>query len=634
LSEEEPLHAQEYFYKVESFRKYNETYNSETGFWLRESVYNTMNITEDVVLVNWFNEKLINVFNHIYDYIKGKWPHLIIFQFMGMTPGAPAVFESPVDISNLKADAYMADLYYYDVYDNPFCLYEYVRNYKRAYPDKEFHIHLWGEEPWEIAGLAGGFEHLRRNAWITYLGGADAIGWFNWHYEKGTMWERDDTLGKRYFLYTHRINGELGKLPVFKPRPQVLVIREHMTSFQVGFCVDLGILNEWDVVSQSRLISSQMDLSQYKFIILSEEHYYDDTVEILNDYVKSGGNLVILGGFGFDQTNVFENATRTTKLLIEEGIEQVHYWGNTTMNITQPNPLGLILQYNHTHSSLLTIARNSLTENHQPIGQYVYTHDNGTTGVLLDCPLVLYHNASEPEEGWTLYWGARLSKTDFNIEYEDVVEPFLPEYNYTRYLYRTITRAFGTNFLHLNGSISVPSCENILMTQSKTQEGQIMAGISNFHSETKNINYTVDLNQYDLPDGNYCVYSVSSNRSLGWYDSIGKVLNVPLTIQANGTELLLISVDQLELSYSVKIFPDIPTEQDVEDLWPVTTTTTTTTPTSTTTSETTSEVTTITTQTTITNQWNEFQGGLLILLLSGGVLAAIVLIIYQKRKKE
>ena len=632
ISEEEPMHAQEFFFTLEAFKKYNETYHSETGFWLRESLHGTMNITEEVAFYNWFNEKVIDFFNYIYDYIKGKWPHLLIFQFMGMIPGAPPVYGASTHIVDLKADAYMADLYYYDVYDNPFWLYEFVRNFKRAFPNKEFHIHLWGEESWPNGGLAGGFEHIRRNAWITYLAGADAIGWFNWHYEKGTMWERDDALGKRYFLYTHRINGELGKLPVFAPEPQVLAIREAPLSFQAGLCVDLGLFNEWDVVSQKNLLASNMNLSQYNLVVVSEGFYYDEVVEILNDFVKNGGNIVILGGFGFEQNdNVYGNATRTTRFLLEEGTEQIHHWGNTTINITQPNPLGLDLQYEHIKSSIFALSKDTLTENHQEIGEFIFTYDNGTIGPLEDSPLVLYHNISNPEEGWMLYWGPWLSNTEYDPAYEDVVDTFLPEWNYSRYLYRTITKAFASNFLHLNVSISTASLEYVLMTQSKLENGTILAGISNFHSETKNINYTLDLPQYSLQDGLYWVHSLSSNNSLGWYESNEQVLMVPLSIPANGTELLLISAEQFEPSYSVDIFPNIPTEQEVENLWPVTTPTTTTT-----TTTTTSESTTTTSEipTTTTSGAIDFDSLIGLILISGGGVCIILVIVVTLRKKK
>jgi len=219
LSEEEPWYALRYFWEPATLRRYNETYHSETGFWLKDKY--AVNKTEELVLNDWLSEKIVSVFNDLYGYVKGEWPHLLVFQFIGPTPGAPPVWTGGIDVSDLKADAYKSDLYYYDVYDSPFWLYEYIRQSKSTFPDKEYHFWLWGEEAWTEGGLAGGFEHIRRNAWVAYLAGVDAIGWFNWHYVHGNIWQREDALGKRLFVYTNRLNNELSKLPPMKPRPSV-----------------------------------------------------------------------------------------------------------------------------------------------------------------------------------------------------------------------------------------------------------------------------------------------------------------------------------------------------------------------------------------------------------------------------
>jgi len=198
LSEEEPMHAYYHFWSQETFEKYNNSYHSETGFWLRWKSGSAFFETgpEQIVLDDWLSEKFVWVFNHLHDFIKSKWPHLLVFQFVHAPwPGATPVWVGGIDVSDLKADAYMSDLYYYEVYDNPFWLYEFVRQAKSTY-DKEYHLHLWGEEAISEGGAAGGFEHLRRNAWLAYLAGVDVIGWFVWHYMHGHLWEREDTLGK------------------------------------------------------------------------------------------------------------------------------------------------------------------------------------------------------------------------------------------------------------------------------------------------------------------------------------------------------------------------------------------------------------------------------------------------------
>ena len=566
LGEEELGYAHRYFWTPDALQRYNETYNSETGFWLRDRY--DLNRTEGLVLDEWLSEKTVWVYNHLYDYVKGKWPHLEVFQFIGPWPGAPPVWCGGIDISDLKADAYKRDLYYYEAYDSPFWLYEYIRQTKTPFPEKEYHFWLWGEEAWTEGGLAGGFEHIRRNAWVAYLAGIDAIGWFNWHYIHGNMLEREDTLGKRLFAYTNRLSKELAKLPTMKPSPQVLVIRDEMMSFQLGMTGELGLFNEWDIVNQRALVKKGMDLSQYKLIIVNEDRYLDEAVEKLNKYVKSGGNLVLLGGFGRGQRNFYDNATRTANFLIEEGVTQKEIWGEMYFNISVPNPLGLSLQYEHLslNDCVLALEGDTLTESHHPIGEFYLIEGEKLTKIE-DCPLVLYHNSSNPDEGSILYWGAQSSNSDPDAQYEDVVEVFIPELNYTRFLYRTVARAFAESFLQLNGSLATGGTENMIITQSEIKDGVILAGVSNYYPQLINIDYTLDLDQFGLPPGEYWVHSLDGNLTLGRFESQRNLLEVPLIVEAQGTRLLLISQQRPDPSYSVDIFPDIPTPEDVEDLW-------------------------------------------------------------------
>ena len=143
LSEEEPGHSFLHFdQSIEALQKYNDTYHSETGFWLRrDKLYNER---EWAVLNDWQSEKFVWVFNHLYNYIKSKWPHLLVFQFAGLWPGGAPVWVGGIDITDLKADAYMGDGYFYEAYDNPFSLYEPIRQYKSTFPDKEYHFWLGG----------------------------------------------------------------------------------------------------------------------------------------------------------------------------------------------------------------------------------------------------------------------------------------------------------------------------------------------------------------------------------------------------------------------------------------------------------------------------------------------------------
>lgn len=556
----------------EAFQKHNETYHSETGYWLR---WGGENETEHNVYRNWLNEKVIWVLNHFYDNVKSKWPHLQVFQFTYIPP-----FYEYLDISDLKLDAMMGDIYWAGGYYNQLNLYEIIRCYKTILQDKEYHLHLWGQEAWpeEVYSFSGGFEQIRKDAWTAYLSGVDAVGWFTWHWLLGTMWEREDILGKRLFLYLNRLNHELEKLPVFKPRSKVLALGGwEIWMPELGMFSELGLFNEWDTIYSKAFVKSTIDLSQYDLIIANEKKYSDDVIAKLNEYVKSGGNLVLLGGFG-SQENIWGNGTRTTKFLMEDSVRTGWIQDHILANISEPNLLGLNLQYDGLEFISPGIEMSTLTDNHHPIGQF-YRVDKDKTLTPLDThPLVLYHNSSNPTEGWTLYWGILRSITNYKPEYEDVVKPSFPEWNYTRFLYRNVSRAFACNFLQLNGSVAKRNEENMLITQSQIEGGGILAGVSNYYNESKNITYILDLKTFNLPSGSYWVHSLDQNVTLGWFKSTQNLVEIPITIEANGTRLLLLSQEQLTPSYSVDIFPDIPTPEDVKDLWPTTATSTTTSP--------------------------------------------------------
>jgi len=560
LSEEGPGASYRFFRTPQQRAKYNATYHAETGCWLSDPAH--MNRAESQTYERWLNAKNTWLYNHLYDWVKGRWPHLQVYQFIFLYPGAPPVWVAGADLTGLKMDAYMGDLYFYEVYDNPLWLYEHIRQFKTSYPDEEYHIWLWGQEPWRKAGLQGGFEHARRNSWVAYLAGADAIGWFNWNYENGTAWDREDPMGKRLIAYTNRLNAELGKLPVFKPQPQVLVIRDNM-NYQLGLSCELGLFNEWDTVNQRTLVSEDTDLSRYRLVVAAEDSYMDGAVQKLNEYVAGGGSLILLTGFGWEQTNFYYNGSRT-EFLCERGIRQEHVWGDVHIDVAEPNLLNVTLSYDH-YGSLLGIPASQLTENHRPIGEYTYI-DSGNR--IDACPMVLYHNRSNPAEGSILYFGFQNSRSHPNPKYRDVVEAFLQETNYTRYVYRTVTRAYAANYLGLTGSLAKPGQENMVITQGEAGEGAVLAGVSNFNDEPMNVTYSLDLRRFQLEPGSYNVYLLDEGTYMGVIDSEGHTLTVPLTVPLQGTKLIWVSTYEAQQIETVNIFPSIPTEDDVQGFWP------------------------------------------------------------------
>ena len=563
LSGEEPLSSYSWtdFYELsDDLAKYSDIYYEETGFQLRG--FNDMSETEQVVFSEWINEKNVWVFNHLYDYVKLKWPHLQVFQnmFLDTGPVRCAVYE-------LKADGYMIDIYLagrFDLEDgqwrlvepwrdNPWFLYELIRRYKTMLPDKEFHVYLWGTYTWPWEGEFGGFEHIRRNAWVAYLAGADAIAWFTWDPEERVICER-------LLMYTTRLNRELVKLPVVKPEPQVLAISgEYVPDPEIGLFSDLGLFLEYDIVDQRYLARTDMDLSKYKLIVVAQWKYYDEAVRKLNDYVANGGNVIYLYGTGYSPYNIYGNETRQIRFLIEEDAVQSGIEGHIRINITKPNMLDLELNYDARDFDGLMLRIEDLNENYHPIGDFWRVKADGKIRKIDGHPLVLYHDTSNPDAGWILYWGLRKASRSpsFSWENREDVED-------VNFLYREVCRAFALNFLNMKGSISSRKTENTLITQSKLSNGTVLAGLSNFNFENRSITYSLDLDHFGLPDGEYWVHSLDENATIGLFESNASILKVPVDLPGNNaTKLLLISREKPEPGYSIEIYPKRPGADDI-----------------------------------------------------------------------
>ncbi|MBD3191644.1 MAG: hypothetical protein GF308_13435 [Candidatus Heimdallarchaeota archaeon] len=543
-----------------NFNFYSSHYLSETGFQLKP-VYD-MNQTEYIVFSEWLNEKNNWVYNFIYDHIKSQWPHLKVFQFMIMNPvwGIPDLWAA----YELKADGHYMDCYY--AHDNPWLLYEANRRYKGLMPEKDFQMTLWGTI-WNFSQMEGGelveyhvgsFEQMRREAWLSYLSGVDAIGWFTWapigssaeEWSWGQL--RTDTLGKRLFEYVNRLNVELEKLPTLQLQPQVLGIVDELSNFaEKGIFAD-GTFLEYDIVTQRTFAKTALDLSAYKLLIIFNCNNYEETVLKLNDYVTNGGNLLILGGT--IPQNVFENGTRITKFPFELHTTQSFEFGHIKYNSSKPNPIDFELDYEAlSHQSYALLPENA-TENYQPIGEHFQILENGTAIKLNSYPLVLYKNSLNPSSGSILYWG--ISKSSQTEEPDE-------NQKYTRLLYRKVLRAYA-KYLNLTGAVSTNTTENCLMTQGQLADGTILAGITNMLNENRPISYSLDLDRFSLPPGNYWVHSLDANETLGQFSSTGPILSFSAEVIANGTRLLLISQTKPQPAFSVDIFPPVPTKEEVE----------------------------------------------------------------------
>ena len=553
--------------------KYNDTYFLETGYWLKP--YTQQNLSEGFAFNEWFNEKSVWSYNFIHDYVKSKAPNVKIIQYMimppiwGIGPETCAAYE-------LKGDVFAMDCFY--AQKVPWLLYESIRRYRASMPEVSLHFDIWGTI-WDFVneggdGLTykeGSYEQIRRETWLAYLSGVDVLGWFDWapQYNSSYDWawghQREDAMGKRNWMYIDNLAGQLAHLPVLHSRPEVLVVGDgYQTGEAMLTVADVSLFTEYDLVNQRCFATTDVNVSQYSLVLVTDGWHYEETIEKLNIYVTNGGNVLFLGGINNSESPF----VRTNHFDIESESEEIIIVAHTMINITEPNLLELeLLNYDAPSHGTYALNITGSPTGYHPIDGF-YLVDGEDLNEFPASPLVLYHNESEIDSGWVLYVGASWSYTDPEAPITDK-KPDL------WFLYREFVGAFA-RFLNITNSISTNATENMLITQGEVEAGLLMSGISNFNNTNRSFNYTLDLTQFDFPDGSYWVHSLDENMSLGQFASETGILEIPIDMVANGTRLLLISESIPNPNYSIDIFPDIPTyiPDDNE-----TSTTTTTTPT-------------------------------------------------------
>ena len=525
-------------------------------------------MTEWQVAAEWINEKGVWAYNYLHDYVKTNWPHLLVFQYMIMTPvwGAADELCAPYE---LKADGYVMDCF--SSHSFPWILYETTRRYKTVFPDKLFHLDIWGTI-WDFLNEAGdglyykvgSFEQIRRESWLSYLSGVDILGWFDWGPENNdsSNWkwghERTDKLGRQIIAYVDTLAGELSELPIMKPKPEVMIIGDgYQTGEAMTNVAEVGLFTEYDLMNQRCFSMTETDLSDYSLVLLTDIPFYDEAVSKLNEYVGNGGNLILLGGIRNPgellTSELFPIETNTSESILDVG--------HIRINITTPNLISLNLEYEGQFHITSTLRIQNITEDFHPIGDFYLVDESGNTSEMDDYPLVLYHDSSNPQSGWILYWGALHSSTaegttNENYAFEKQIDLW--------YLYKQVVRSFA-NFLNITNSISSNETEEMLITQGIVEEGILLAGIQNFKNEEREFTYSLDLSKFDYPDGDYWVHSLDENSSMGQHTSNDQILRFNVQVTPNGTRLLLISTEKPSPDYAIEIFPSIPEILDLPE---------------------------------------------------------------------
>jgi hypothetical protein len=398
-------------------------------------------------------------------------------------------------------------------------------------------------------------KQTRMNTWLSYFAGSDIIG-----FDLGGLVDRDETVAKIMFLYLSRLNQELVKLPIFKPKPSILLI-QHYTDFYAGGIIEHNLFNEWDTINQYAFTENDINLSQYDVILADETWYFDKTVEKLNDFVVDGGDLIILGSFS--DMNVYENATRSTKFLFEENADLFWTGGEYNFTISEPNDLNLTMDLDKQQFEVLAFYNSSATENLQLIGEMYATVDGNKTAINAS-PLVLYHNIHNQDEGSIFFWGVDLSSDKSYLDF-DITNP--DDWTETTNLRKQVISAFIDD-IGIKGSFSSSVNEGVIITTSELDDDSFLAGIANVNETVNDLQYTFDLSRYNLKDGTYLIYYLDENNRVESVVSKENKLDLTFDLPNNTAKFIFISTINQEPSYTIDTNPEVPTAEDVKDMWP------------------------------------------------------------------
>ncbi|MHA1778796.1 MAG: hypothetical protein ACTSYN_04400, partial [Candidatus Heimdallarchaeaceae archaeon] len=437
----------------EEIAKYNQTYHEETGFWFKN--INNMNATERISWQHWMETKNSFAYNTMYDYLKGLYPDkkVIIALMENYHWGF-----NPANISTDERSGYQ----FYT--KDPRRVYSAIRYAKTSYPDATVGTVLWGTEKY---GFYEDYteKDFKRLAYAAYLAGADKIDWFMLGEDeigRGLFnWQRIDQKGKEVFDCINAINRELMQLPVFRPAPKILEIADYDTA---GNSEGIGFV-EWDNTNQIHASAPDFNLSKYDLIVLKDQaNLLSELVTKINDYVQAGGHLIVVGSTASATTDPY--GLPRPQLIFEEATAEYNYY-NSPFNISLDgnNDLGVFANIPMTKEGRMAIKYTANSNYHfistgapeEPVGHY---------------PLMFYHNDSNPQSGYVLYYG-------FSLNWENELLP----------LWFSTLNAFA-DFIDFHEGIATENTAKMLVSISEfPDEDRFILGYVNDEQERNIFSY-------------------------------------------------------------------------------------------------------------------------------------------------
>ena len=408
------------------FSKYNTTLHDETGIWMRTDY--SSNLTESWIFQNWLANKTMTAMNSIYYGLKQAFPTKQIAWDTMPWPG----FEPTL----LKGD-YAGGGYYTNDFRT---FYSEIRATKLAQPNVPVYSVITGtsDVPLDVQ---------QQFFWTDYFAGGAGVMWAGGG--SGTMW---NSIGDYATLANYEFHNNLDKiaasLPVLDPKAQVLQINE------VSGCVTTPVVGfrQYDASTELQAGSPSFSLSQYKIVAINEQYLMTDAMtNKLTNYFNSGGNIIFKGWHQvLGQPINASGQPRTTYFPAEIG---------SSIKYMQQSNSVLVNFQNSMFNSIIpnVIVSNRLSINITNSPDWIPIPVGAPEEALGYYPLALYHNSSNPQSGYMLYYGfAANSDNNFYI-------PFLRDY--------------VQNFLNLNDLVTPATNPNILVSTSVDNANRTIIGI-------------------------------------------------------------------------------------------------------------------------------------------------------------
>ena len=317
--------------------------------------------------------------------------------------------------------------------------------------------------------------------WAAYFAGGTEAGFFD-----GGNNQIYNAIGDTNKLNDYEFHSDLYKiadtLPILNPKPLVLSINALR-----GDAIDtVPGFREYDATTQLQAQLPSFSLNQYKVVVLQGQYELTDPLtNKLTNYVNSGGNLILKGWHQVVGSSMNASGQpRTSFLPLEIGssVKTEQLSDSEILNFKSS-------LFNSIHPNIVVSNRMSLNFKNSPDWTPIPTGlPEEASGYY---PIALYHNSSDPNSGYILYYGFS-SDSDANV-------------------YIPIIRDYVQNYLQLNDLMTPADNPNILISTSLDNDNRTIIGIiPDSIGSTESIN--VNITERNLPQDNVWDYNGTTNE--------------------------------------------------------------------------------------------------------------------------